>query len=413
MTPADLSGNGPCPEAVDQVSSLGDMADFPQLRYSNNQVKKAGEALRGVLELNDQAIESFRIAYNWRDSHAWPMRRLRDELKGKVRRVGGQGITAARTKRMVSIRKKLRKSTNTLLQIQDLGGCRAILDSMEGVNRLIDLYRAEPAHEVCLDRSYIHEPKFGGYRSHHFVFKFKAPEGEEHFQGRRIEVQIRTRLQHAWATAVEAVGLVRGEDLKAGEGDRDWLRLFDLMSSEFAQAEGCPTVPGAPEKPARVRELLELDKKLEAIATLENLNNALQHTSQSVSGARFFLIQYDNVKRTVKVRGYYNALAGAEHYSAAETGDGSVTTVLVEADKIEGLKDAYPNYFLDVRLFASNMARSLSGLPLDTLVRDEEPEAEPEPRQIASPPRTLSKFDSRYWSAWRRIRGEKINEESY
>jgi hypothetical protein len=58
------------------------------------------------------------------------------------------------------------------------------------------------------------------------------------FNGRNIEIQIRARLQHSWATAVESVGSFRQEDLKGNIGDADWLRLFRLISGEFAIAEG-------------------------------------------------------------------------------------------------------------------------------------------------------------------------------
>ena len=65
----------------------------------------------------------------------------------------------------------------------------------------------------------------------------------EVFHDRRVEVQIRTFLQHTWATAVEAVGAYRGENMKGGEGNSDWLRLFSLMSGEFAATENCALPP--------------------------------------------------------------------------------------------------------------------------------------------------------------------------
>lgn len=354
------------------------MADYPVLRYSNNQVKKAGKALAGDLlwmpEREAEIVEAFRIAYNWRDSHAYPMRKFRYQLIGKIKRAKNPGITAARTKRMASIRKKLRRSTTQLVQMQDLGGCRAIMASIEGVAALLDIYRADVAHKILDDRSYIESPKGGGYRSHHFVFQFKATSDDEAaHDGRRIEVQIRSGLQHAWATAVEAVGLVRGEDMKAGRGDPDWLRLFELVSSEFAEVEGCPAVPGAPEKAARIAELTSLDRKLNAVTTLENLNQAFRYTQEYVTaGTKYFLIQYDNEARTVKVRGYADLLRGAEQYGMEERSEGARTTVLVEADKIDGLMEAYPNYFLDVRLFAQNMAKAIAGQKLDTILRSQE-----------------------------------------
>jgi ppGpp synthetase/RelA/SpoT-type nucleotidyltranferase len=157
---------------------------------------------------------------------------MRHELTGKVRGLKLIAITAARLKRMVSIRKKLTRSSTTFVQMQDLGGCRAIVDSIAGVEALIALYRSGGTqHRLREDTSYIERPRRGGYRSHHFVLDFSGAGPDAAYDGRRVEIQIRTQLQHAWATAVEAVGMVRGEDLKAGDGNVDWLRLFALMAS--------------------------------------------------------------------------------------------------------------------------------------------------------------------------------------
>lgn len=71
-----------------------------------------------------------------------------------------------------------------------------------------------------------------------------------------MEIQLRTLLQHSWATAVEAVGLLRREDLKGGRGDPDWLRLFQIMASEMAEDEGAPPVPGVSQEGSSRREEL-------------------------------------------------------------------------------------------------------------------------------------------------------------
>lgn len=46
-------------------------------------------------------------------------------------------------------------------------------------------------------------------------------------------MQIRTAIQHSWATAVEMVGLFRKESLKSGLVDIKWLRFFELVSELF------------------------------------------------------------------------------------------------------------------------------------------------------------------------------------
>src|SRR6266436_8845112 len=102
--------------------------------------------------------------------------------------------------------------------------------------------------EIKTEDNYLLEPKIDGYRSHHIIFSFSPKDSERAaYTGRRIELQVRTQLQHSWATAIEAVGLFRGEQLKSDQGSREWLRLFKLMSDEFAEAERCPVAPGTPE----------------------------------------------------------------------------------------------------------------------------------------------------------------------
>jgi hypothetical protein len=125
--------------SAEQVAwEIRPMADFPRFEFSMRDVRRAGDALRGDLIWNDETADSirdvFKIANNWRDSHAFPMRKLRYELIGQMRRQQVSGQTAARLKRMPSIRRKLRRISANLNQIQDMAGCRAILPSIKDVN---------------------------------------------------------------------------------------------------------------------------------------------------------------------------------------------------------------------------------------------------------------------------------------
>ena len=275
------------------------------------------------------------------------------------------GISAARLKRMTSVRKKLRKINVSLDAIQDLGGCRAILPSIGDVHRIIEAYGASCRHLIYDQDDYISNPKAGGYRSHHLKLKFVGSGEFERFSGRRIEVQVRTQLQHTWATAVEAVGLIRGEDLKGGIGNPDWLKLFELMSSEFAEAEKCPPVPGAPIGRDRRREIRDLEMRLGAAATLDNLSQAFRAAERHVFDreTKYFLIKYNPETRAVSVRSYREPIKGIETYDDEEMKliiqpeKPSFDTVLVEVDKVKNLQNAYPNYFGDVHLFRRQLRR--------------------------------------------------------
>jgi Uncharacterized protein conserved in bacteria len=201
----------PILSAGEQPASLLDMSDFPKHTYSKSQIIAAGKAIRAGLPMGDEAIEAFRIAHSWRSAHVYPMLSMRSELSRCLKQHDIHGLTAARLKRMKSIIRKLRGDTPyTLYQIQDIGGCRAIVDSIGDVRKTIKHFLATTRHNFNKPNDYILAPKVTGYRSHHLMMKFIPDEEnkeEERFSRQIIEIQVRTRLQHAWATAVEAVGL--------------------------------------------------------------------------------------------------------------------------------------------------------------------------------------------------------------
>ncbi|WP_161494545.1 hypothetical protein [Caulobacter sp. B11] len=217
----------------DEITSFGpERTAMSQL--SKRVVTEAGKIIRGRPSLCDETIEAFRTAHAWREAHAIPMRKVRLELGLRARRIDIGSIVAGRLKRMQSIRRKMERHTVTLHQMQDIAGCRAIVGSVAEVDQLMEIYRAGASrHKVRRIYDYASSPKPSGYRSQHLVMEFQGKDEDAAFDGRLIELQVRTTLQHAWATAVEAVGLVRAEELKSGRGSTDWLRLFTLMARNW------------------------------------------------------------------------------------------------------------------------------------------------------------------------------------
>jgi len=384
------------------------MSEFPHFEYSMNEVKRAGEALRGEVlwdeARREELLQIFSVANNWIDTHLYPMVQLRHETVGKIRKLKLEGITAARLKRMSSVRKKLRRLDTKLDQIQDLGGCRAVLRSIADAKKLFDYYQTASRHVLHKSTDYVANPKIGGYRSYHLMLRFQGIGPDQVYSGRRVELQIRTRLQHSWATAVEAVGLFRREDIKAGEGSPDWLRLFDLMSSELAIAENCPEAEHLPPHRERIAEITDLNQKLSALEVLEALRAAVRQSEwfQSPEPPKYYRIQFDLKTRQVEVQPHSGALAGVADQHAAEqpdalSGKSTINTVFVAADRIEDLKDAYPNYFGDVEVFRRNLLEVTKG----KLAREYTM-----PPRIAVPPSSDKPGDV----SWMRSKGRRWSE---
>lgn len=239
---------------------------------------------------------------------------------------------------------------------------------MSDVERFVAEYTGNCRHVIHHQNNHIATPKADGYRSWHLVLSYKGKDSDAVFDGRRVEVQVRTRLQHSWATAVEAIGLFRREDLKGGQGNSDWLRLFQLMASELALAEGMPLVDGTEDRPRRIEEIKELDKALMAASTLDNLAWVANYVETGFippEKPRYWQLTYDHVNKAVKVEGFFSPVGGTRSYDESETAIERsglhLNTVLVEVDAVENLIEAYPNYFGDVQLFKNSLTKIVSG----------------------------------------------------
>lgn len=344
---------------------------YPNLAYPIKSVREAGKRLAGKLSFDDdasyqEALEIFSIANSWRDSHFFPMRSVYLCARHKMRKAKLGGDMAARPKRMSSIRRKLRDSTINLDQMQDIAGCRAIMDDITGVRQLTAMIKEKFPHDLRKEWHYIDSPKEDGYRSHHIGFEFTPRSSDqESYRSRRVELQIRTRLQHSWATAIEAVSLFNGEDLKHHRGSKEWLRFFKLISGEFAYVEDCEVGPDMPTRRERISEIRDLNHQLGAVRVLENIRTATHYAeSYTFERGRYFLLRY-KPDHTVEVENYDNELQVtarlAIYEKEIEQTESGAKVVVVEVDKVENLIKTYPNYFGDVSLFVRNLKRVIKG----------------------------------------------------
>lgn len=303
--------------------------------------------------------EALNVINNWRASHAYPLNTFQITLRRKAKKIEREILVAQRIKRLDSIHRKLAdKKTMRMSQMQDIAGCRVIFNKNDSIAKLVKDYKASMFdHQFRGEKDYIAEPKSDGYRCHHIVFQYKGTLSTRQYDGLRVEIQIRTQLQHAWATAVEAVGIFTKQALKSNQGNQDWLRFFALMGTAIAAMEGCNSVPGTPtEKLELVNEITSLSDKLN-VGQILQMYNATISTIGSAKDAKYFLLQLDPDEGKITVR-RFKAKESAEanrQYTKleSEVPDGSgLQVVLVSVENINALKRAYPNYFLDTNTFA-------------------------------------------------------------
>ena len=150
--------------------------------------------------------EAFTVINNWRSSHSFPLNTMQVGLRRMARRVDPDALIAQRIKRISSIEAKLiRFRRMNLSQMQDIGGCRAIVKDVKSIRSLVEAYReSDLKHKMLRLDDYLDAPKSSGYRGIHLIYRYFSDRTET-YNGLQIEIQVRTPLQHSWATAVETV----------------------------------------------------------------------------------------------------------------------------------------------------------------------------------------------------------------
>jgi hypothetical protein len=334
-------------------------------QYSRSEVDRAGRILAGR-EAGD-LDGALAVIGNWRTAHGFPLNTFQMGMRTRCRQPDPSAIVAQRIKRLSSIKAKLeRQATMQLSQMQDIGGCRAVLKDVETAKQVRDLCLASHfKHRLAKEDNYIDCPKTSGYRGIHLVYRYVS-DRKDTYKGLLIEVQIRSQLQHAWATAVETVGTFLQQSLKASQGSDEWLRFFVLMSSAMAAREGCPPVPGAPGSASELlAELRERANSLDVASRLSAYHSTIPLLDvPQVKGAKYFLIELRPGDHSVSVLAFpeRELPQASDKYLEVErnlSGPGA-EAVLVSVDSIDALRRAYPNYFLDTRVFITAMNEAIS-----------------------------------------------------
>ncbi|MDT0235398.1 RelA/SpoT domain-containing protein [Curtobacterium sp. BRB10] len=329
--------------------------EWPRIDVSMSQIRRAGGTLRNPAASSDERSAARKLAGQWRAAHAYPTNTWQIRVRRYVSHIP-EALVAQRMKRLPSIEAKLQRFRNSQLhKMQDLGGVRVVLPKLDDVRELERKLLDRPnRHTLVKHTDYLMHPKDDGYRSIHLVYAYgTASPGP--WEGYSVEIQLRTKAQHLWATALETVALFTNQKLKAGSGDDWWRRFFALMSAEIATAEGLPLTPGTPDSSEERRnEIWELELQHEILARLRGFRHVVAEVKEGVEGASFVLLDLDLNDYMLETTGFSDREEATRAYAALEAetrGDEDRDVVLVAVDGIGGLAAAYPNYFVDLDQF--------------------------------------------------------------
>lgn len=325
---------------------------------SKSRVNRVGDNVRHGRATNDDltAIDE------WRAAHKVVLNTFQASLRNRTR--NKSIVVAQRHKRRNTIfNKLLRQPKMELSRMDDIAGCRLIFESVDDLSKFREeFHKARFKHKRKneVDKyNYLSRPKPTGYRGIHDVYSYdvNSKNGELH-KGLLVEIQYRTLVQHAWATAVEVIGFITENQPKFQQGDKRYERCMALASeilARYYENEYGP-FPEMSDKEL-IEQFVELDTELHLTRNFTGLN-----TTESETTANRNTILIFKPDGELEAFSYKSESDALKELFRLEKENPSLDVVLVKADTSEEIRMAFRNYFSDSKEFIRLLTEAIDGL---------------------------------------------------
>jgi ppGpp synthetase/RelA/SpoT-type nucleotidyltranferase len=353
------------------------------LTYSKKSIDKAARSIRHGCEgeIRNDAIDKIQ---NFREIHMYPLMLIKNHLARTAKKINKDIVIARRLKRLPTIINKLERPTLDgtqgnaikLTRMQDVGGCRAIVRNLDELKILQNkLLKSKSVHKIIHESNYL-TPKDSGYGGVHLVYScFDEDDNGNNWKKTKIEVQLRTKLQHAWATSLEIIDTLEKIELKTSITGHDKWRRFFKVSGELVAHDESACVLSENELKVAEDELKALEVELNVINKLTHFSLAIKaatNPSNKLSYSKNIGMCLVTLKHDELFDPKHNGMGTADlslqtkqfktsdsKLALSELNDSEKDTsialsVLLATSDARTLKKAYPNYFgdtLDFRVF--------------------------------------------------------------
>lgn len=325
---------------------------------SKSRVNRAGHNVRS----DSATIDDMRSIEEWRAAHRAVLNTFQASLRSRTK--NRDIVVAQRHKRKNTIFNKLHRHPRMdLSRMDDIAGCRLIFNSIDELYEFRrEFHKARFRHRRKNDvdkYDYMKAPKSSGYRGVHDVYSYDVrSRNGERLKGLLIEIQYRTLVQHAWATAVEVIGFITENQPKFQEGDRRYIDCMVYASEILARFyENSRGVLKDLTNEQVLNNFRQLDSEINLLRTLEGIN--LTETGATKNRNTILVFKPDG---SLIVHTYRDSTEALEHLFKLEKQNPDYDIVLVKADSSEEIRLAFRNYFSDAREFISLLSRARSEL---------------------------------------------------
>jgi ppGpp synthetase/RelA/SpoT-type nucleotidyltranferase len=344
---------------------------------TKTQIKNAGKVLRKQDFKSDEYDEAYSVLSAYRMEFGTALFTVNMRCRNIIKKCfldtkrfrSSDFIIAQRLKRLESIVMKLDRFPSMGLDtMQDIGGVRVILPTQDDVNLFLEKFpgsrsKIKVNEEKC--QNYILKPKEDGYRSFHYVL-YVPNAKSENLPILKIELQVRTHLQHAWATAVEVAGLAKRQSFKTGDWEADWKNFFIAVGDLFEQYENYNknelNYEAKPLNWDLLNQSLQFTEQLKAMRQAIKTHTRQQNRFSKMARNRILILDFSSGKPILDIP---EDLGGSNIFEHLEKGfqkDKSGHILRFNIDDVKKLSKAYPNYFMDTKVFVQKLEAAKKAL---------------------------------------------------
>lgn len=308
---------------------------------TKGEIDRLGQKIGASAEVSQEDLNKLQ---DFRQTFQEPISNVFNFVLGVARKVDKQCIVTYRIKRIDTIVEKLRRfhenpnGKMNLSRMWDIAGCRCILNSMDENKLYVLLKKIQKEYgRDCKVKDYVAEQKDSGYRSIHIYVK-------DHQTQKPIEIQIRNKAQHNWATLVEIVDLLfgtknkeRGAESQLGRFLYLYSKAEDLTKEEFSEM-------------LKIERKVKVFERMSNVLTRNYLNIRRQWLKQKTKGSYFVITANKNGSEIVSFPTFKEAeTAYYEKYLA--NSDSNIVLTHLRMPDFNQISMAYSNYVLAMHAF--------------------------------------------------------------
>ena len=340
------------------------MSIFPPPPASKKAVNRAGKAIAKKMA----KPEDYALVDQWRAAHGYVINTFQIFFKRRIEAMNSPAEFAQRLKRRNTVIDKIsRKHPNgrplmaDVTSMHDFAGCRLIFPSIKDLHAFRAYVHSAKSMANVVHKlrhkpdkyDYIAHPKTSGYRGIHDVFSHhprphrRDGAASEPWHGLSVEVQYRTRVQHAWATALEISDVIDGQRTKFDLTENDRVRFFALASEILARNyEELTNSFQEFETSDLIREIKILENRLNILGRLEALKQTGDFEKIRIHNV-LNIVKTVNHEIILRVETFKNSALAIERSTELESDPNCINAVYVRAENPAQVRTAYRNYFND------------------------------------------------------------------